>query len=80
MYAVNATHFRQNFKETCDMIQGRESLIITRPNNKNIVLISETRFAELEKAERNADWLAMVNRNLDKIDRGEVTEHALIED
>ena len=80
MYAVNATYFRQNFKETCDMVQGKESLIITRPNHRNVILISESRFAELEKAERNADWLAMVNRNLDKIERGEFTEHALIED
>lgn len=80
MYAVNATHFRQNFKATCDRVQGRESLIITRPNHRNLIMISEDRYAELEKAERNAEYLAKIDRGFEQLRAGKGQVHDLIED
>lgn len=39
------------------MTDRGETVIVTRKAEKNVVIISEERFNELEKAERNAAYL-----------------------
>ncbi|MCC8108287.1 MAG: type II toxin-antitoxin system Phd/YefM family antitoxin [Planctomycetes bacterium] len=45
--AIKALELRENFKEVCDKVAAGETLIITRPKNRNVVLISENAFNEL---------------------------------
>ena len=39
-------------------------LIISRPKNENIVMVSETEYNEMLKAKRNADYLAMLDKSI----------------
>lgn len=53
MIAINFTTARGRLKDFCDRVTDRgETVIVTRKAEKNVVIISEERFNELEKAER----------------------------
>lgn len=41
MLAVKTMDLRENFKSLCDKVFGGETLIISRPKNENVVMISE---------------------------------------
>ncbi len=48
MLAITASNAIQNFDQTCDnVIQNYEPVIITRDNDKNVVLISQTEYDNL---------------------------------
>ena len=79
MFAVKATTLRQIFRIPAIGFVMGEILIVTRPNNQNIVMLSESRYAEMEKAERNAHYLAMIDRRFEALECGEGKEHDLYE-
>ena len=63
MIAINFTTARGRLKDFCDRVTDRgETVIVTRKAEKNVVIISEERFNELEKAERNAAYLGKLER------------------
>ena len=41
MLAVKSIDIRDNFKTLCDKVFDGETLIISRPKNKNVVMMSE---------------------------------------
>lgn len=45
---------------------------MSRPKNENVVIVSEQEYNELQKAKRNAEYLAKVNRSFKQLERGEV--------
>lgn len=40
-----------------------EPVIVSRKENKNVVIISEAEYNKLEKAKKNAEYLATLNLN-----------------
>ena len=60
MLAVKSMDLRDNFKALCDKVFDGETLIISRPKNENVVLLSEREYNEMLKAKRNADYLSMI--------------------
>ena len=54
MLAVKSMDVRDNFKSLCDKVFNGETLIISRPKNENIVMLSEAEYNEMMKAKRNA--------------------------
>ena len=58
MLAVKSMDVRDNFKSLCDKVFNGETLIISRPKNENIVMLSEAKYNEMMKAKRNAEYLA----------------------
>ena len=80
MYAIKATTLRQNFKDTCDRVYNGETLIVTRPNDQNIIMLSESQYEELQKAQRNLEYITMIDRRFEALERGEGKQHDLIED
>ncbi len=78
--AVKAKDVKYRFKELCTRIIGGETMLVSRPKNENIVLISETEYAELEKARRNTEYLASIDKRYAALERGEGKPHELIED
>ena len=81
MLAVNYTHLRENMKSYMDKVtDDYETMIITRKNNKNVVMLSEESYNNLmeniyvlgEKA--NYDWLMESKAQLEK---GKFTTHKL---
>ncbi len=55
MLAVKSMNVRDNFKELCDKVINGETVIISRPKNQNIVMVSEKEYNEMLKAKKNEE-------------------------
>lgn len=83
MLAVNYTNLRDNMKNYMDRVTDEyETMIVTRKNNKNIVMISEESYnnlmenAYLMGTKANFDWLMESKAQLEN---GNISIHELIE-
>lgn len=47
MLAVKSMDVRENFKSLCDKVFRGETLIVSRPKNENIVMMSESEYNEI---------------------------------
>lgn len=79
MLAVKSANVRDNFKEWCDKISKGETVVISRPRNQNIYMISEVEYNALQKAKRNAEYLAKIDRGIEQLEAGKGQFHDLIE-
>ena len=70
MLAVKSMDVRENFKSLCDKVFRRETLIVSRPKNENIVMMSESEYNEIMKAKRNAEYLAMLDKSMAEAEAG----------
>ena len=83
MIAVNYTTLRENMKSCMDKVtDDYETLIVTRKDNKNVVMISEEAYNNLMENiyvvgnRANYDWLMESKVQLEK---GDFSAHELIE-
>ena len=83
MLAVNYTNLRENMKKYMDQVtDDYETLIVTRKDNKNVVMLSEEAYNNLmENAyimgnKANYDWLMESKAQLEN---GNITKHNLTE-
>lgn len=83
MLAVNYSNLRDNMKNYMDMVtDDYETMIITRKDNKNVVMISEESYNNLmENAyvmgnKANYDWLMASKAQLEN---GQISTHDLPE-
>ena len=83
MLAVNYTNFRENMKDYMDKAtDDYETMIVTRKNNKNVVMISEESYNNLMENvyvmgnKSNYDWLM---ESKEQLESGKYTKHDLIE-
>ncbi len=83
MIAVNYTQFRNDMKSHLDMVtDDYESVVVTRKENRNVVIISEESYNNLLENihvmgnKANYDWLLESRKQLEK---GRVKRHDLIE-
>ena len=80
MLAVNYSTIRNNLKSYCDRATDEnETVIVTRKNEKNIVIMSLEQYNSMLKAARNTEYLAKIDRGIEQLDNGEGTLHELIE-
>ena len=70
MLAVKSMDVRENFKSFCDKVFKGETLIISRPKNENVVMMSETEYNEIMKAKSNAEYLAMLDKSIEEAKTG----------
>ena len=83
MLAVNYTSLRDNMKSYMDQVtDDYETMIVTRKNNKNVVMMSEEAYNNLMENvyvmgnKSNYDWLMESKAQLEN---GNFTSHALSE-
>lgn len=83
MLAVNYTNLRDNMKSYMDKVtDDYETMIVTRKDNKNVVMLSEESYNNLMEnvyvmgSKVNYDWLMESKMQLEK---GKVSAHNLIE-
>ena len=83
MIAVNYTTLRENMKSCMDKVtDDYETLIVTRKDNKNVVMISEEAYNNLMENiyvvgnRANYDWLMESKAQLEQ---GDFSVHELIE-
>ena len=83
MLAVNYTTLRDNMKSYMDQVtDDYETLIVTRKNNKNVVMMSEEAYNNLMENihvmgnKANYDWLM---ESKEQLENGNFSSHTLIE-
>ena len=85
MLAVKSMDVRDNFKEWCNKVINGETLIVSRPKNENVVIVSEEEAAlpeeynNLLKAKRNEEYLKKLDHSFAQLDSGEVVHKSLEE-
>ncbi len=72
MIAIKAIELRDKFKEICDMVAEGETVIVSRPHRKNVVVLSEKEYNAMVKAKKNAEYLAMLDQSEREIAEGKV--------
>lgn len=80
MLAVNYSTIRKKFKDYCDKVTNEfETVIVTRKDEKNVVIISLEEYNSIMKASKNAAYLDMLDRSMEQLAKGEGKIHELIE-
>jgi len=80
MLAVNYSTIRSRLKDYCDKVTDEsETVIVTRKDEKNVVIISLSEYNALTKAARNAAYLNKLDRAIEQLSRGDGKDHELIE-
>lgn len=70
MIAIKGADLRGNFRQYCDKAAAGETIIVTRKQNKNVVIISQDDYNAMLKAARNADYLAMIDKSINELEKG----------
>ena len=72
MIATKQMEIRANIKKYFDLAFNGETIVVSRKENKNVVVISEQEYNELQRAKRNAEYLAKLDRSFAQLKKGEV--------
>ena len=73
MLAVNYSTIRSKLKDYCDQAtDNNETVIVTRKDEKNVVLISLEQYNALMKAVRNSEYLDKIDKSIKQIEEGKV--------
>jgi len=80
MIVANYTAVRNNLKSYCDLASQGETILVTRKENKNVVVLSLEQYNAMEKAYQNANYLYKLDRAFAQLDAGKGQAHNLIED
>lgn len=73
MVAVSYSTIRNNLKNYCDKAtDNNETVIITRKDEKNVVMLSLEQYNELKRMADNANYLAMLDKSLKQLDDGNI--------
>jgi antitoxin YefM len=72
MIALKTIDMRNDFKRVSDLVVAGEKVLIARPRNENLVVLSEKEYNELEKACRNAEYLNKIDRSMQQLAEGRV--------
>ena len=80
MLAVNYSTIRRNLKSYCDKVSDDcETVIVTRKDEKNVVLISMDEWNALIKAAKNAEYLDKIDRSMAQIKEGRTVTKTIAE-
>ena len=80
MLAINYTTLRTNLKSYFDKaVDNDEDIIITRKNERNVVLLSLDKYNEFLKAMRNLEYMTKIRDGIAELEAGKGEIHDLIE-
>ena len=83
MIATNYSEVRNNLKTYCDKAtKDYETIIITRKNNENVVLMSEEEYNNLMEnlyIRSNLKYYQRLVESIKEVEKGSVKEHDLVE-
>ena len=80
MLAVNYSTIRNNLKDYCDKVSDEhQTVIVTRKDEKNVVIISLDEYNHLMKARRNAEYLAQLDRSIAQVQSGALVTKTMAE-
>ena len=80
MLAVNYSTIRSKLKDYCDKAtEDNETVIVTRNDEKNVVLISLEQYNELIKLARNVEYLNKIDKSMKQVEEGKVVTKTIEE-
>ena len=83
MIATNYSEVRNNLKTYCDKAtKDYETIIITRKNNENVVLMSEEEYNNLMEnlyIRSNLKYYQRLLESIKEVEKGNFKEHDLVE-
>jgi len=80
MLAVNYSTIRSKLKDYCDKATDEnETVIVTRKDEKNVVIISLEKYNEIMRTAQNAEYLDMIDRSIEQVRQGKVVVKSLAE-
>lgn len=69
---ISVSNFSSNIKQTLDEVYSEnQALIVTRPENQNVVVISEKQFNEIQKEYNNMQYLLKLAKANKQIELGD---------
>lgn len=78
--ATNITSLRANLKEKLEeIVTDKSTLIVTRNNDRNVVIISEDKFNEMLKHINNLEYELKLCRSFEQANKGEVLDISMEE-
>lgn len=73
MLAVNYSTIRSNLKDYCDKATDEnETVIVTRKDEKNVVLISLEKYNEFIRNMKNTEYLNKIDKASKQVEEGKV--------
>ena len=80
MLAINYSTARENLKSYMDKaVDNDETIIITRKDERNVVMLSQDEYNKLTKRARNAEFLDMIDESIAQIKKGEIVKKTIEE-
>ena len=80
MLAVNYSTIRSRLKDYCDKVTDEnETVIVTRKDEKNVVILSLDEYNSIMKAAKNAQYLDMIDRSIAQFSDEKVVKKSLAE-
>lgn len=72
MIATKPIDLRAHLKNYLDNAFDGEPVIVSRKNNRNVVIVSEREYNEMQKAKQNAEYLAMLSKSDEELKAGKI--------
>lgn len=80
MLAVNYSTIRSKLKDYCDKAtDDGETVIVTRKDEKNVVILSLDQYNAMMKSVRNAEYLLRLDRSMEQIEQERTVTKSLEE-
>ena len=79
MITIKPLDFRTNLKRYMDFAFRGEPVIIARPKNENVVMVSEKDYSELVKAKQNAEYLAHLDHSYKQLEQNHTISFSMDE-
>lgn len=79
MIATRPVDLRAKLKDYLDSAFSGEPVIVSRKNNKNVVIISEREYNDIMKAKRNAEYLAKIAKSVENHKQGDTISFTMEE-
>jgi len=79
MIALKTVDIRNDFKRVSDIVNSGEAVLISRPRNENLVILSEREYNELQKAQHNAEYIAGIEKSVKEIEAGKTISFTMDE-
>ena len=80
MLAVNYSTLRNSLKKYCDIaVKEKETIIVTRKEEQNVVIMSLDQYNEMEKRINNEKYIEMLEKSLKELKENNVVVKTLDE-
>ena len=79
MIATKPLDLRSNLKKYMDFAFHGNPVVIARPKNENVVMLSEQEYNELAKAKQNAEYLQRIDHSYEQLVKNQTISFSLEE-